>query len=273
MSPATTRLKRPLSASVVCCLDPDMTERALTILRLLAPKQPAEGKKLRIGRNNDGGYVMIDHGLRNVPAYSLGLSDDVSWDQEMAQRGCTLFQYDGTIEKLPENHAAFHFESLNIVGKASAKENETTLSALIKKNEHNTSDHLVLKIDIEDSEWDVFDLLPEEDLARFSQIVVEYHKLTEITYPPRYLKTVRCLQKLNKTHQSVHVHANNYGGVGYLGGVFLPETLEITYLRRAGHRFERCLDVFPLAIDQPNRKDAPEIFLGALGLLSEDTQI
>ncbi|MGE4352412.1 MAG: FkbM family methyltransferase [Bdellovibrionales bacterium] len=269
MSALGPSLKHPLIASVACCVDPDMTDRALTILRLLAPKQPVEGEKIRVGRNNDGGYVMIDRNLNKVPAYSLGIEQDVSWDKDMAQRGCTLFQYDGTIDGLPESHPAFHFEAVNIVGTDSTRENEKTLSALLKKNKHLASEDLVLKIDIEDSEWDVFDNLSEEDLVRFSQIVVEYHNLTETTDPLRFLKTERCLKKMNKSHQVVHIHANNYGSVGYLGGVFLPDVLELTYLRKKGNSFERCLDVFPLAIDQPNRPDAPDIFLGALGLLGE----
>lgn len=258
----------PLTTSVTCCVDAEIGRRALTCLRLVAPQRPTGKSKIRLGRANDGGYVMIDQGLDAIPAYSLGIGDDVSWDLAMAQRGCTLFQYDGTIRDLPVSHKAFQFESLNLVGKDPTCEKEITLAGLLARNGHSQRRDLVLKIDIEDSEWSVFDSAPDEVLDCFSQIVVEFHCLNRLDYTPRYEQTVRCLKKLAQRHQPVHLHANNYGGIAFLGGVVIPETIEVTYLRKAGQNFERCTDLYPLDIDQPNKANTPDIFLGAVGMLA-----
>ena len=44
---------------------------------------------VRVGRPNDGGYILVDNfnvsSGRHI-AYSFGINDDVSWDLDMAQR-------------------------------------------------------------------------------------------------------------------------------------------------------------------------------------------
>ena len=42
-------------------------------------------------------------------AYSLGIADDISWDEDMAQRGYDVYMYDPTIDALPKEHQKFHF--------------------------------------------------------------------------------------------------------------------------------------------------------------------
>ena len=45
---------------------------------------------IRIGRKNDGGYIMADD-LRGSVAYSFGISDDPSWDLAMAEHGYSVY--------------------------------------------------------------------------------------------------------------------------------------------------------------------------------------
>ena len=63
---------------------------------------------LRIGRAYDGGYVMVDD-FDNCVAYSFGISDDVSWDFDIAKRGIDVYMYDHTIDSLPVYDERFHF--------------------------------------------------------------------------------------------------------------------------------------------------------------------
>lgn len=57
---------------------------------------------VRIGRKNDGGYVMFDDFESRKYAYSIGIADDVSWDRDIASRGLDVYMYDHTIQGLPE---------------------------------------------------------------------------------------------------------------------------------------------------------------------------
>jgi hypothetical protein len=78
---------------------------------------------------------------------------------------------------------------------------------------------------------------------------------------------VNALETLNRTHQLVHLHANNCGGLILAGGVILPETFEVTYVRRRDHTFIPCTKVFPTELDMPCNHAAADYFLGAIGFL------
>lgn len=54
----------------------------------------------RIGRDYDGGYLMLNVFHGNI-AYSFGINDDVSWDEDVANRGYEVYLYDHTIDALP----------------------------------------------------------------------------------------------------------------------------------------------------------------------------
>lgn len=83
-------------------------ERGVNLFRLLRPMNVIGKPLVRIGHLNDGGYVMVDSGLSNAIAYSCGIEWDVTWDLEMANRDTLIYQYDHTIECLPQEHQNFH---------------------------------------------------------------------------------------------------------------------------------------------------------------------
>ena len=257
--------------SVICAPDQAMGESVREILRLISPMDVVGGNLVRKGCPNDGGYIMLDSGLVNAVAYSLGIAGDVSWDLEMAGLGCQIYQYDHTIEALPVSHPAFHWQRIGIAAQDSADGVMCTLDTLIQRNGHVGRNDLVLKMDIEGAEWDLFEVMPESTLRQFSQIVMEMHHFAGAAGHPSgpyfYKKFEAVLRKLDATQQVVHVHANNNGGLGIIGGTIIQDLLELTYVRRSDHGFEECRRVFPTAIDMPNVTSAPDYFLGALGAL------
>ena len=67
---------------------------------------------VRIGHNNDGGYILLDDFKPGGIAYSFGISNDVSFDKDIASKGYDVFMYDHTIEGLPKRekeNPRFHF--------------------------------------------------------------------------------------------------------------------------------------------------------------------
>ena len=135
-----------------------------------------------------------------------------------------------------------------------------TLPELLQENGHSKEQSMVLKIDIEGAEWAVLRDLEEDTLRQFSQIVFEFHDLVRIE---KEEIICQAMEKLNRTHQLIHLHANNYGTYLQMGGAVLPELLEGTYLLRGEYRFEECGERLPSTLDAPNCVYLPDIFLGA----------
>jgi FkbM family methyltransferase len=257
--------------SVVCAPDQGMGDSVRSILRLISPMDVVGGTLVRKGCQNDGGYIMLDSGLHGAVAYSLGIAGDVSWDLDMAHLGCQIYQYDHTIEALPVSNPAFHWFRIGIAAQDSPDGTMCTLDTLIQRNDHVGRNDLVLKMDIEGAEWDLFEAMPDSTLRQFSQIVMEMHHFAGAGGHPSgpffYKKFEAILRKLDATHQVVHVHANNNGGLGIIGGTIVHDLLELTYVRRSDHQFEECRRVFPTPIDMPNVTSAPDYYLGPLGAL------
>ncbi|KVQ50556.1 hypothetical protein WT21_10165 [Burkholderia territorii] len=212
--------------------------------------------------------MMVDHALDNIIAYSLGINDDVSWDLDMAQAGCQVYQYDHTIESLPQEHPNFHWSKMGIAAHRSADGMLDRLDDLVIRNGHAGHRDLVLKMDIEGFEWEVLEAMEETTLQQFSQIVLEVHTLV-LGGAELQSRIVNVLEKLYRFHQPVHVHANNHGYLGVVGGVAMPDTMELTYVRRADHQFMMCHRMFPSDFDMPCRTDVPDFYLGPLGALPE----
>ncbi|HGL4262242.1 FkbM family methyltransferase [Burkholderia dolosa] len=248
--------------------DARMGETAKRIWSLMRPMDVVGKRLIRMGRPHDGGYIMVDHALHGAIAYSLGINDDVSWDLDMAELGCQIFQYDHTIAALPYEHPNFHWSKKGIAARQSTDGTLDRLDDLIAQNGHSGRRDLILKMDIEGFEWEVFEAMEENTLQQFSQIVLEVHSLV-LGGAELQSRIANVLAKLYRYHQPVHVHANNHGYLGIVGGVAMPDTMELSYVRRADHQFTMCHRMFPSDFDTPCRIDVPDFYLGPLGALPE----
>ena len=238
--------------------DDKYTERSLEIRNALTTKSIKNAEYVRIGRQEDGGYVMAKHALDNKIVYSLGVGHDVSWDMDMAKLGCTVFQYDHTIDRLPAEHPNFKWSRTGIAGRSDGAEGWSTLEQAIQKNGHQDLTDMILKIDIEGSEWSVISETSESVLRQFTQIVGEYHALTKIIDGVFYEKVHSCLNKINKNFVLAHVHVNNISTVRILGGVVMFSEVEFLYVRDDVLEFSEDRRVFPTTLDYPVRQGAAD---------------
>ncbi len=237
-------------------------ESVRSILRLIAPHDAVGESKVRVGRLNDGGYVMLDNFSHIEAAYSLGINDDVSWDLDIARRGIPVFQYDHTIESLPEQHPLFNWHKKGVAYWDSGHDGLATIAELVQSNGHEHSDRLILKCDIEGSEWGALRYASRATLNRFDQIVLELHWM-HMVGQKEHLENVRqTLANLTFNHAVVHVHANNYTGVNVVSGFCVPETLELTLIRKEGRTIQPYRGTFPTQIDLPCDPSAPDLYLG-----------
>ena len=76
-------------------------KKLLKLLPFFVTKSVLGGELIRLGRKNDGGYVMLNEFDEKMEAYSFGINDDISWDLDIANRGLNCWMYDHTIQRLP----------------------------------------------------------------------------------------------------------------------------------------------------------------------------
>ena len=234
---------------------------SLSVLRLLRPATVNGIDKVRVGRIYDGGYVMLRDFGKIGAAYSLGIEREVSWDRQIASYGVDIFQYDHTIDGLPEQNDRFHWSKIGISATPKPEENLDTLENLIMGNGHENF-NLLLKCDIEGHEYGMLKATPRALLQRFSQIVMEIHGLEGLG-DINYAKSLYdAFSKLTADHQVIHVHANNHAPFVILGGIPVPSVMELTLVRRADYEFSPCQTTFPTELDAPCHPHKPDFYLG-----------
>lgn len=229
-------------------------------LNCVRPRHISGFRKFRAGTNGDGGYVMLDTLYAGQIAYSVGIGGDVSWDLSMVDRGLSVFQYDHTVDGPPVIHPHFSFQKLGL--SSTDKEGFTSLSSALRKNGHQYHRDLILKIDIEGEEWEVFDHLSPETLNQFSQILLEFHNLECLADPAWHSRAHRVFSKIEASHVCFHVHGNNWGHLCQVMGITFPDVLELSLVRRDVGPITLSDELFPTHLDYPNNPNEPDFFLG-----------
>lgn len=232
--------------------------------RCLRIQKPGNDTALvRLGKRFDGGYVLLDDFSCDMKVYSFGISNDVSFEKELANRGLQIYMYDHTIAGLPEEHEHFHFYRTGISHIDELTNCKLSMETLLKNNSDLGNKRLILKMDVEGAEWDFLEHTSSEILSQFLQITFELHRLTDSGNSEQI---IHCLNKINKTHQAVWIHANNFGYVEKAeDGLEIPAYVEITYLNKSVYRTESGACVFPLDIDMPDYPGIEEYMLGNWG--------
>ena len=211
----------------------------------------------------DGGYITINDPRANKIAYSFGINQDVSWDNDMADLGYQIFMYDMTIVDLPKHRPEFHFFKEGIGYEKDPEQRLDTLENFIKRNGHENRRNMILKMDVEGAEYDFIEQVDLKTLEQFDQMTFEFHDVITVIDLERANRMISCFKKLNRTHQVIHVHGNNNGQViTYEGGIY-PELLEVTFANRNNYEFVDEEINLPLRnLDSPNLPQYPEIILG-----------
>jgi hypothetical protein len=239
---------------------PEQQREVVETLRLLEPKSVVGVSKVRVGSAGDGGYVQLDDLVGVTRAFSFGISDNCDWDFALAQAGIPVEQFDHTIEAPPIAHPLLHFHRTMISAEATSE--SAALPDLVARHAVSDDPHLILKIDIEGCEWDVFDRAGEETLAKLSQIVCEFHDLSDLGAPALCARAKRVFAKLDRLFAPIHVHGNNVAGLCNVANLAVPDVLEVTFANRRRYRFAESSEIFPTPLDAPSNPGVADIWLG-----------
>jgi hypothetical protein len=191
----------------------------LSILNSLNPTLFSP-KIIRLGRDNDGGYLILDNKKNYKYLLSFGISDDVSFEKDFSKKysESKIFCFDPSINFLPETipNAIFHKIGLDSKTGINYKKLIDVLKLIgIEENDYRNT---FLKIDIEGYEWPV---LSDRDsfniLCNFDQIAIEFHfkflvRAKKILLPFFLIKRALIIKRLMKNFKSFNLHANNCAG-------------------------------------------------------------
>ncbi|MBB5036799.1 hypothetical protein HNQ64_001033 [Prosthecobacter dejongeii] len=199
-------------------------------LKVLQPME-SSSELLRLGRNEDGGYVVTERMLEEATAlFTYGVGWDISFEEHFVrQTGKKAFLFDHTIRQLPASVKSTENIELFSEGIAPAsKPSFGTFAEHLQKLGYSHSP-VILKMDIEGAEYEVLENLKPTNLINVVGLTVEFHWLGQEAYRLRLLNIVR---KLSFQYFIAHVHGNNYSELFEIGNVSFPRCIEITFARR-----------------------------------------
>jgi len=220
---------------------------------LLSSMEVLGYNKIRIGRKQDGGYIFLND-FKNIKiAYSFGISNEISFEKELADKNIDIYMYDHSINQLPFENSKFHWKKIGLCGIKNEDQNMKTLSELIQENGHSKEDNMILKIDIEGYEWKVFQFLPFSILRQFKFIVAEFH------FGDSEIEYYNILKRMLITHKIFHTHCNNCGEMINLNGLKICQALEISFIEKKGYKFAKDNNIYPIeGLDYKNCKGSED---------------
>ncbi len=188
-------------------------------------------KLIRIGGEGDGGYL-VPNVLEDIDfCFSAGVGEISKFEKELSETyNIKSFMADASViaPKITDNNLIF--DEKFISSKTSGK--FITLKDWIINSVGNMSGNKILQMDIETSEYEVLSFESSDSLAEFSLMIVEFHKLQNLSNQI-FLKMINAIfEKIFKNFYICHVHPNNFSGEYTFKGLKIPSSLEVTFIRK-----------------------------------------
>ena len=210
---------------------------------------------IRLGPDADGGYL-VPNDLDGIAAcFSPGVSHRSGFEKDCADLGMKVYMADGSVEGPAEPHPLFHFTE-KYLG-AVPDEGTMSLDDWVQSCTPDSTDDLLLQMDIEGHEYEVLLGLSEAVARRFRIVVVEFHWLDYLLSEPFFQIASRAFDKLLHTHTCVHIHPNNCCGLVEHAGIGIPLVAEFTFLRNDRASVTGFADQFPHPLDRDNTQRSP----------------
>ena len=242
-------------------------------------KPQFETELIRLGKNNDGGYLIPKKSLNSSnKLYSFGLDDDYSFEKDFYKKtNVEVVCYDQSVNfKFFLKPFLFgHFSKLfkyigysfffdgkkrkhlkkNIIPRGTFKfdyeADSADIDSIIKEDPSND---IFFKIDIEGAEYRILRQLIKHS-SHISGLVIEFHDC-DLNLD----KIINFVE--NFELQIVHIHVNNWS---YISSSGLPQCLEITFSpKKFNSKLKDEEKKYPILLDQSNNsnfKDLPIEFI------------
>ncbi|MEM1385348.1 MAG: FkbM family methyltransferase [Pseudomonadota bacterium] len=237
--------------------DPDRVRRLIRKLHAHEPDHPL----IRIGGAEDGGYLIPDDldGIRYC--ISPGVSEEITFDLDMANRDMHVIMADASVDGPPVEHRKFTFHK-KFLGLNS---DETFMRLDQLCDAVPESQEMILQMDIEGAEYGILLDVSDNLLKRFRIIILELHGLSN-AFDAFSLPIIEAfVEKLSRYHAVVHIHPNNCCGSMSRSGIEIPRVMELTFTRRdRGVSAGPVRKTYPHPLDVDNVAEHPSLNLADL---------
>ena len=237
--------------------------------KILKPKYNYD--LIRIGRDNDGGYLVEKKSLENTECLiSLGINDDWSFEEDFLKKNKkTIIKcFDDALDEkfllkkiiiqfisffynrkfsLLKNYISNYFSFLKIKKKIQFNKKKISYNDLSKILSQETN-NIFLKIDIEGYEYRMLDDLLINQ-KKIIGLVIEFHDCDL-----HLEKITKFLSLFNLT--LVHIHGNNFAETDLNDDIVV---LELTFSKNPIQVSDIC--VLPNKLDMPNYNNKSEVIL------------
>ena len=224
---------------------------------------------IRVGRDNDGGYLIPKQSLNQTKLlYSFGLSDDWSFEEDFYNKtGAKIICYDHTINwkfflqlLLRDFKNLFKyfkyrtfFDGKNKIHEKKIISPIGTFYASLKEDKivdlnsiliDSSSNSFFFKIDIEGHEYRILDQLTKY-ASCMTGLAIEFHDCDLNHY-----RIKNFIESFDL--QLVHLHVNNWG---FITPNRFPQALELTFSpKQFNKKIINETNKFPIPLDQPNNQ-------------------
>ena len=192
---------------------------------LLRPYSVDNDKLIRLGVKSDGGYILNQKAIDNIElCYTYGVGTDISFEEDLLKLNpnVTVHLYDHTVNSPTLSKGMIYHKE----GLAGFKQpNLDSFFNHLKINNDSLNKKILLKLDAEEAEYDLFKYYPISHFKTLSAIVLEIHNIKVY-----YRQFVDIISNLQSYFTITHVHANNCGCMFQYKDFSCPEILEITLL-------------------------------------------
>lgn len=219
---------------------------------------------VRIGSDNDGGYLMPNILNEINTCISPGVGHTNAFETDLKNKGIKSFMLDHTIDINSNLVKGFDFtkKKLNIYN----DDNNVTLDSFCS-SKLKEDDNPILQMDIEGDEY--LNLLSTKDLTlnRFKIIIIEFHNLEKITNKSLFEFYSASINKILKYFDVSHIHPNN-GNRNFTvtRKLKIPQVLEVTFLNKKLSKQKKPIINLPNKLDARCDRNKPEIILDKLFL-------
>jgi hypothetical protein len=219
---------------------PLLGERSRSLVSYLRPTILEAELLKRYGSVADGGYLIPVKAVNDSKfLISGGIKTNNEFEIELANLGIMGIQIDNSIDIPPKDHKNLTFKRATLGGKSGV-----LIDELLRT--FDSTSQGVLKLDIEGSEYET--LSEVESFTRFTTIILELHNLHKIVDDQFWEVFKGILDKLSKKHSVVYLTPNNCCGFSIIGGVPIPNVLEVTWARNdlvSGKKFTKIENLHP----------------------------
>jgi hypothetical protein len=220
---------------------------------------------IRLGKDNDGGYVVLRRSKPYKYLLSFGIANDVSFEQDFVRQypSCKTYCFDPSIIELPAHVEGAVFYKKGITSNA-YNDYLDIFQVLCLVNEPELSDFknngkdIFVKMDVEGSEWDALAGRSYEFFENIDQLAIEIHfthtgRGSKYLLPLYMIRRYFLLLKLKENFVVYNIHANNTGGVTSFKNFVIPHCIELSMLNK------KSLSNYMQDANQVNNLTLPEI--------------